>query len=153
MSGPLPDVTEGQHRLGDIVGGGVSEPVLISHAVSWVAWLLTTAGWIAMPNQQTLNSIGTVVAGVLTVGCAVIARSRVSPIGRITWDAVRGTIRAMVYEEIDRLAAAAPTITAAQPADQDPAPDAEPVTEAMPVVPPSPTGTTAIPTVPQQRSF
>jgi len=108
MSGPLPDVTAGQHRL-DTGGQGASEPVVLAHAVTTLLYATAAAGWLVIPDK-TIDLIGTVLALVLAVAGTLAARARVSPVGRITWDGVRGVIRAMVYEEIDRLAAAAPAL-------------------------------------------
>lgn len=114
MSAPLPD-TAGAHRL-DAGGQGTSEPVVLAHGVTTVLYAIVGAGWLVIPDK-TIDIIGTVVAVVLATVGVLAARARVSPNGRITWDGVRGTIRAMVYEEIDRLADAAPALTAGALAD------------------------------------
>lgn len=109
MTTPPPNVLDGQHRL-DTNGAGTSEPVRIAHIVTTALYLAVTLGWVFLPNT-VIDTIGTVVAFLLSTYGAELARGKVSPTGRITWDGIKGVIRAMVYEEIDRLAAAAPALT------------------------------------------
>jgi hypothetical protein len=111
---PVPDL-QGQHRLDTQAAG--SEPVLISHTVTTLLYALAGAGWFVIPNS-TIDAVGTIVVVLLGLGSAFAARARVSPAGRITWTGIQGTIRALVYEEVDRLIAAAPALTAASVADQ-----------------------------------
>lgn len=98
----------GSHRL-DTGGQGVSEPVVIAHAVTTVLYLLVAAGWVVIPDR-TVDAIASGVAVVLSLAGTLAARARVSPSGRITWDSVRSAIRAEVYAEIDRLASSAPAL-------------------------------------------
>lgn len=174
MSTPLPDITGGQHRLDSQASS--SEPVLIAHTVTTLLYALAGAGWLVIPDVK-IAAIGTAAAVLLGLAAAFMARARVSPTGRITWTSIQGAIRAMVFEEVDRLIAAAPTAAAGGIADQiaelhdridliaaPPAPLApvsgrydDPATEAFPAQPPAPaagpSGTTALPVItPADRS-
>jgi hypothetical protein len=55
------------------------EPVVIAHAVTVILGALVTAGWVAIPNT-TIDTIGTVLALVLSTVAAISARSQVSPV-------------------------------------------------------------------------
>jgi len=105
----LPAIDEGQHRL-DTGGQGVSEPVLLAHAITTILAAAVAAGWIFIPDH-TLNTIADGLAFVISTVGMLAARAKVSPTGRITWDSVRSTIRLMLQAEIDRLVAAAPTLS------------------------------------------
>lgn len=112
----------GAHRSDGEIGTGISEPVVISHVVSAVAWLISVIGWAAYPGQASLDIIATVVAAAIGVVAAIAARARVSPTGKITWAGVRSVLRQMVYEEIDRLAATSKLAAPAAPPAPSPVP-------------------------------
>jgi hypothetical protein len=113
-----------------------NEPVLISHLVTVVLTALVGYGWVTIPDH-TIDTIASVAGVVIATAGAFLARSRVSPTGRITWDGVRQQIESALYAEIDRLLAIAPagSYTAAGAAVAEavtPAPVE--ATQALPVV-------------------
>jgi hypothetical protein len=104
-----------------------NEPVLISHLVTVVLTALVGYGWVTIPDH-TIDVIASVAGVVIATAGAFLARSRVSPTGRITWDGVRQQIESALYAEIDRLLAVVPAAPAA------PAPAPVEATQALPVV-------------------
>lgn len=77
------------------------EPVVIAHAVTVILGALVTAGWVAIPNA-TIDTIGTVVALVLSTVGAVLARARVAPLNGGLWQAITSYVADLVASEVAR---------------------------------------------------
>ena len=75
------------------------EPVVIAHAVTVILGALVTAGWVAIPNT-VIDTIGTVLALVLSTVGAIIARSQVSPVKGGIWQAIGGYVADLVAAEL-----------------------------------------------------
>jgi hypothetical protein len=107
-----PTPTDGGPERVDSGGPTTSEPVVISHAITTILFAAAGAGWLTVPDT-TIDTIGTIAAVVLSTIGAFAARAKVSPTGRITWASVRDELQSLLYDEIDRLLALAPTAAAA----------------------------------------
>jgi hypothetical protein len=106
VSAPLPDLA-GEHRVGD-TSPTTEEPVRVAQGIQTLLYLAVGAGWFTIPSPL-IDGAATGIAFLLSLAASEWARAKVSPTGRITLDTLRGFIRAEVYAERDKLAAAAPS--------------------------------------------
>jgi hypothetical protein len=98
----MSSIDTSQHRRVDNPGPGGREPVLVAHAISTLVYAAVGVGWVTL-DDQVVAGVGTVVAFVLSTVAAVIARSRVSPTGTLSWTGVRDAIRDVIAAELGTL--------------------------------------------------